>query len=262
MATATSKDGTAIAYDRRGEGPVVVLVDGALGFRQLGYMPRLADLLAPRLTVLTYDRRGRGESGDTKPYSVAREIEDIEALISDAGGSGSLYGISSGAALALEAALELGSKIEKLAMYEPPYVPERRDDREWVEYRERLAAFLSEGRNGDAVALFMGFVGAPQEMIDGMRESPVWPILEATAPTLEYDRAALGDDRTVPADRAAGLAMPTLVTNGSMTLPSIAASAEALAQAIPNARHVTLEGQTHDVDPQVLAPILIDFLVG
>lgn len=259
MATVTSKDGTSIGYDRLGDGPAVILVDGALGYRQFGSTLRLAELLAPRLSVIAYDRRGRGESGDTQPYALEREIEDIHALVAAAGGSASLYGLSSGACLALEAALRLGSEVEKLAMYEAPYDSEPGAEQAWKEYGERLTALLADGRDGDAVALFMGFVGTPPEMIDGMRQTPMWPQLEAVAPTLPYDRAAMGDDRKVPTERVRGLSVPTLVMNGTMSPPFMAETAAALAAAIPHGRHATLEGQGHDVSPEALAPVLTEF---
>lgn len=260
MATVTSRDGTTIGYDRRDDGPALVLIDGALGYRRFGLMSRLGGLLTRRFDVITYDRRGRGVSGDTQPYALEREIEDIAALIEVMGGSASLCGMSSGACLALEAALELGGAVENLAMYEPPYDSEVGAAREWQEYGRQLDELLMNGRNGDAVALFMQFVGTPPEVIDGMRQSPIWAMLEAIAPTLAHDEAAIGRDRQVPATRAAHLAIPTLVMNGTMTVPFIAKAAAALAAAIPDGRHVTLEGQTHDVDPAVLAPVLIEFL--
>ena len=262
VATLTSRDGTTIGYDRQGDGPAVILIDGALSYRQFGSSLRLAELLAPRFTVLAYDRRGRGESGDTKPHSVEREIEDISALIDVVDGSASLYGMSSGACLAFEAALELGTRVEMLAMYEPPYNSEEGAEQEWAAYSSQLTALLADGRNADAVALFMRFVGTPAEMVDGMRQSPEWPKFEAVAPTLAYDKDAIGVDRKVPTARAPLLTVPALVVNGTMTLHFIADSAAVLAVAIPNGRHLELEGQRHDVDPEVLAPVLIEFFAG
>src|SRR5512140_3099462 len=138
MKKLTSSDGTQIAYDVQGAGPAVILVDGALCYRSFGPMQRLSELLAPRFTVYTYDRRGRGDSSDTKPYALEREIEDIEALIKEAGGSAYVFGTSSGGALALEAALQLGKKIKKLAMWEPPYNSDKAARQEWKEYRQEL----------------------------------------------------------------------------------------------------------------------------
>src|SRR2546425_38336 len=195
MNTVTSKDGTKIAYDKQGEGPAVILVYGALCYRSFGSLPELVKLLAPHFTVYNYDRRGRGDSGDTRPYAVEREVEDIEALIDEAGGQASLYGHSSGAALALEAALRLGNKAKKLAMYEVPYNDDAGAQRAWKQYIKQLTEALAADRRGDAAALFMEFVGTPADQIEAMRHSPAWPMFEAIAPTLAYDHSAiLGED--------------------------------------------------------------------
>ena len=252
-----SKDGTRIAYEQTGEGEAIVLIDGALGSRSFGLMPRLAALLAPHFSVTTYDRRGRGESGDTPPYAVEREVEDIAALIGQAGGAASLYGISSGAALALEAALGLGKKVKTLALYEPPYNAE--DAQLWRDYARRLGELLAADRRGDAVALFMAFVGVPSEQIGAMRGTPMWPMLEAVAPTLAYDAAVLGEDRAVPTARAAELQVPALVMNGGESYPFMRDTAIALAESIPAGRYRELEGQRHDVAVDALAPVLVEF---
>lgn len=263
MPTVTSRDGATIAYDTFGSGPAVILVDGALGYRStFGGESELAQLLAPHFTVYAYDRRGRGESSDTKPFAVAREADDIEALIDAAGGKAYLYGISSGAALALEAALALPGKVTKLAMYEAPYDSSEAGVRAWHGYRATLDELIAAGKPGDAVALFMAFVGAPEDMIAGMRQSPMWSTFEAVGDTLPYDAAALGADRTVPVERASTLTIPALVMDGGANIeimPFMRASAEALARAIPHAEHQTLEGQRHDVDAKALAPVLIAF---
>jgi len=254
----TSKDGTEIAYEKHGTGPAVILVDGALCYRSFGPMAHLSELLAPHFTVYTYDRRGRGGSGNSKPFAVEREVEDIEALIQGAGGREFVYGISSGACLALEAAIKLGDKISKLALYEPPYNSDKATLNAWKEYRKQLADLLKANRRGDAVALFMQLVGTPADQINGMRQAPVWPMFEAVAPTLAYDAAATGEDRTVPVDRATKVSMPALVMNGT-AIPFMNDTATALAKAIPHAQHRTLEGQTHDVNLEVLAPVLVEF---
>jgi pimeloyl-ACP methyl ester carboxylesterase len=263
MSTVTSKDGTTIAYETRGAGPALVLVDGALTYRGFGPLQKLAELLSPHFTVYTFDRRGRGESSNSKPYSVNREIEDIEALIDAAGGSASIYGISSGACLALEAAIKLGYKARKIALYEPPYNSLDGASQAWKDYRKQLVDFLAAGRRGDAVALFMQFVGAPAEQVNGMRSSPMWPKFEAVAPTLAYDAEAMGSDRLAPVDRAANISMPALVIDGGANLaymPFMHDTATRLVKAIPHAQQRTLEGQTHDVNPDVLAPVLEEFL--
>jgi pimeloyl-ACP methyl ester carboxylesterase len=191
-----------------------------------------------------------------------REIEDIEALIDAAGGTGYLYGISSGGALALEAALALPGKVTKLAVYEIPYDDSAAGAHSWHEYRTTLDRLTAAGDRGGAIELFMRLVGVPDEMIAGMRQSPMWPRLEAVAPTLPYDAAALGPDRKGPAERVAMLAIPALVMDGGASLemmPFMRASAETLAAAMPHAQRQTLEGQTHDVDSKVLAPVLAAF---
>src|SRR5215208_6004835 len=202
MRTVTSKDGTTIAFDQSGKGPVVILVDGALQYRAFDQgMTQLAELLAPHFTVIHYDRRGRGDSSDTKPYALEREIEDIEAIIGDIGGSACLYGISSGAALALEAALQLGDKVKKLAMYEAPYNDDAAARQGWKEYRQQLKEIVATGRAGDAVGRFMMLVGMPADQVEGMHQHPLWPLWEAVGLTLEYDAAAMGEDASIPVTR-------------------------------------------------------------
>jgi pimeloyl-ACP methyl ester carboxylesterase len=254
-----SKDGTRIAYETMGHGPALILVDGAFCFRGFGPMPGLAPLLTNHFTVYLYDRRGRGESGDTQPYALEREVEDIDALVDQAGGSAYIYGISSGAALALEAAYRLDGKVKKMALYEPPYNDDESLRPASRQYTKDLTALLSAGRNGDAAELFMRMVGMPEEQLAGMRQSPVWPVFEAVAPTLLYDDTALGKDRVVPVDRAASLKIPALVMNGGAGLPFMQTTASKLAGAIPGASYRSLEGQTHEVAADVLAPVLIDF---
>jgi pimeloyl-ACP methyl ester carboxylesterase len=259
-ATVTSKDGTRIAYDKLGHGPAVIEVSGALCSRSFWSGPELAKLLAPRFTVYNYDRRGRGDSGDTKPYTVTREVEDIDALIDEAGGSAYLYGHSSGAALVLEAAIQLGQKIKKLALYEAPYHEEAADKQAFKEYIKQLTQALAADRRGDAVAAFMQYVGMPTDQIEAMSQSPSWPMLESIAPTLAYDHTAiLGEDSSIPAERIAVVTAPTLVMNGGASFPFMYDTAQALSKAIPNAQLRTLEGQPHDVDSNVLAPVLVGF---
>lgn len=257
-----SKDGTEIAYEKKGTGPAVILVDGALGYRALGFNQPLVDRLSQHFTVYNYDRRGRGESTNSKPFAIEREVEDIDALINSAGGSAYVYGISSGACLALEAAIKLGIKIKKLALYEPPYNSDPSALQAWKEYRTRLSELIKANKRGEAVALFMSFVGAPPEAIDSMRNTPMWSMFEASAPTLIYDAAEMGDDRSIPVKRASNIKSQTLVIDGGANLqymPFMHASAMALAKAIPNAQHRTLEGQTHDVKAEALAPVLVEF---
>ncbi|HKR69697.1 MAG TPA: alpha/beta hydrolase [Streptosporangiaceae bacterium] len=261
MPEVTSPDGTRIVYDKQGTGPALVVVDGALTVRKSENKAELIDLLAPRLTVLTYDRRGRGDSGDTPPYSVAREIEDIAAVIGEAGGSAALYGHSSGGCLALEAALALGDQVTKLAMYEAPYDDDPTLAPAWHRYLSEMMAALDEGRPGDAAALFMAFVGMPAEQIDSMRKAPFWAGIEATAPSLAYDHAGLmGADRSVPVERARQIATPTLLMHGGDGAPFMAQTAATLAKVIPGAELRTIAGQDHNVSAQALAPVLEKFV--
>jgi pimeloyl-ACP methyl ester carboxylesterase len=261
MKTVTSKDGTTIAYDQSGQGPALILVGGL--FEQRAWDSETAKLaalplLSQHFTVFHYDRRGRGDSADTLPFAVEREIEDIEALINEAGGSAFLFGISSGAALAFEAALALGGKVMKLAMYEPPYNDDSDARQAWKNYAKDLKETLAQGRRGDAVGLFMTLLGAGDHL-EEMRQYPMWPMWEAIAPTMAYDAAALGEDASVPTGRAARLAVPALVMNGSESYPFMHVTAVALAKAMSNAQHRTLEGQTHEVAPEAIAPVLVEF---
>ena len=265
MKTVTSTDGTTIAFDRSGEGPATVLVGGAFQHRAIdASTARLAELLAPNFTVYHYDRRGRGESGDTAPYTVEREIEDLDALIQDAGGSAYVFGMSSGAVLALHAAAA-GLAITKLALYEPPFIVD--DSRPPVpkDHAQRLAGLLAEGRRGDAVELFMTeAVGMPAEAVAPMRAAPFWPAFESVAHTLPYDAAIMGDTlsgKPLPAERWAAVTIPALVVDGGDS-PSWARNAVvALARTLPTAERATLDGQTHQVDPDVLGPVLAGFLL-
>jgi pimeloyl-ACP methyl ester carboxylesterase len=254
----TSRDGTRIAFERSGDGPAVVLVDGALCFRSSGPMTPLAELLAPELSVYSYDRRGRGESGDTTPYAVSREIEDLEAVIAAAGGSAFVFGMSSGAVLALEAAAS-GLPIAKLALYEPPLAVEVADRDETEGFAERLAQLVAADRRGDAVEFFLSSGGVSAEAIDELKGGPSWPLWESVAPTLVYDDAVVGDG-TVPRERAARVTVPALVANGADSPKFFQDAARATADAIPRARHRSLEGQSWGrVEPAALAPMLREF---
>ena len=263
MNTLSSHDGTTIAYDKQGEGPALILVDGALTVHSSGSGAELATLLATHFTVYGFDRRGRGESGDTLPYAVDREIEDIEALIDRAGGSVFLYGHSSGGPLAMKAAIRLGRKVSKLAMYEPPYNDDPGAQESWSQYLRQLGEALAEDRRGDAVALFLRFVGTPAEQVARLRRAPFWPGMKAVAPTLAYDHAAiLGEPWSVPTGLAARVSAPALVMAGDASLPFMPDAARVLSQAIPQGQLRTLRGQTHEVHPGVLAPVLVEFFTS
>jgi pimeloyl-ACP methyl ester carboxylesterase len=258
MHNVTSRDGTTIAFDRQGDGPPVVLVCGGSTDRMAN--AGLAAELATDFTVYNYDRRGRGDSGDTPPYAVQRELEDIAAVIGAAGGSANLYGTSSGAALAMEAAAS-GLPISKLALWEPPYSVGGRPDLP-ADTSKVYADLVAAGRRGDAVEYFMAkVVGLPPEFVAGARQAPWWPQQEALAHTLAYDATIMGD-YTIPTERAKAVPVPTIVIDGGASFGSMAPTADALAELIPNARRRTLEGQQHNVDPAVLAAALKEFLAG
>ena len=260
MSKVTSKDGTSIAFDKAGQGPALLLVDGAMCYRAFGPMGPLSALLAKQFTVYTYDRRGRGESGDTPPYAVEREIEDIDALIKQAGGSAYVYGISSGAVLSVAAAARLPS-IKKLALYEPPLMLDEAGRRMSANYTVQLNDALAAGRRGDAVAAFMTRVGMPADALAGMRQAPVWPMFEAIAPTLAYDNAVMGDSG-VPTARAASVKVPTLVMGGGASPDFMQNAAQALQKAIPGSQYRTLAGQTHEVAAEAIAPELEKFFAS
>lgn len=254
-----SRDGTPIAFEQSGQGPALILVAGALNTR--ADWSSLAAHLAPHFRVYAYDRRGRGESGDRAPYAVEREVEDIEALINAAGGAASVFGHSSGAALALEAAVLLGTRINKLAIYEAPYNDEPGARRAWAIYIERLTEALTAGRRGDALALFLQYLGMSDEQLAAMRHSPAWPPLEALAPTLAYDHTAvLGSDPSVPVARAACVQVPALIMNGEASYPFMYETARTLSAAMPRAQLATLARQGHGPAAAVLAPVLQAFL--
>ena len=256
-----SADGTKIAYETQGSGPPVILVDGALGYRALGFSKKLADELADRFTVYTYDRRGRGDSTDTAPYAVQCEVEDLEALIAAAGGSAHVYGISSGAALALEAA-NRGLPIDRLALYEIPFVLDESREPMDPHYRENLDRALADGDRGEAVKLFMRLVGVPGPFVFVMRFMPAWSKLKASAHTLPYDQTVLGDTgsgKPLPAARTAGVKVPTLAIGGGKSPEWMRNAMVAVAEAIPTAEYRTLEGQMHNVKATALAPVLADF---
>jgi pimeloyl-ACP methyl ester carboxylesterase len=255
METVTSKDGTTLAFDRLGQGPPVVLVCG-------GSVDRMADAaiaqeLASDFTVFNYDRRGRGDSGDTLPYAIEREVEDIEAMMEAAGGSAHLWGSSSGAALALIAAAS-GVPVTKLALWEPPYFldPDARPPADQVEQYETM---IAEGRRGDAAEYFMAkVVGMPAEFVADARNQPWWKGQKAIAHTLAYDARIMGD-YSIPTETASSVKVPTLVLAGGADMPFMRDSAKALADVLPDGEVRFLDGQGHNVDPTVLAPALKDF---
>lgn len=253
-----SRDGTELAYTRAGQGPAVILVSGAMSTG--GTVAPLGGLLAGRCTVLTYDRRGRGASGDTAPYAVEREVEDLAALIEVAGGEACLYGVSSGGALALRAAAS-GLPVPRVAVYETPYAVDEEAVRGRATYTERLTEALDRGRRGDAVELFLRMTGLAEEMIQRARQSPMWAGMEAIAPTLAYDDAVMTGGR-VPAALLAALGAPVLAVAGGDSPLWLREATRAVAEAAPHGTYRLLEGQTHVVDPNVLAPVLAEFFAA
>lgn len=252
----SSKDGTAIAFEKAGNGPVLVVVGGALSHRELARGDALVPELAKHFTVYTYDRRGRGGSTDVKPYAVERELEDIEALVDHAGSAVALYGVSSGAALALQAAAKLGpSKVSRLALYEPPY---GQDGKAFAEQKRQVERLVKTGAPGDAAEYFLGAIGMPRGALQDLKRSAKWQAIEKIDFTLVYDFAVLGDG-AVPRDVALAVRVPTLVMNGGNSLPFMRPTADAIGRLVPLAERMTLANQTHQADGKVVAPILIEF---
>jgi pimeloyl-ACP methyl ester carboxylesterase len=239
-------------------------VGGALSDRAAA--AELAARLAPHLTAISFDRRGRGDSGDTPPYAVDREVEDIEALILAVGGPAFVLGHSSGAVLALESARMRPELIAKLALYEPPFIVDDSRSLLPADYVTQLEDLVSRGRRGDAVAFFLTTaVGVPAEVVAGMREQPFWSSFEAMAHTLAYDGTIMGDamdGSPAPLGRWASVRVPALVMDGGASPDWQRHAVRALAQILPDAHHRTLEGQDHGPDSEVLTPVLVDFFIG
>ncbi len=261
MEKVISKDGTAIAFDRVGSGPPLILVDGALCYRGSGPMAPLAALLAPHFTVYTYDRRGRGDSGDTAPYAVEREVEDIDALIKEAGGSAFVYGISSGAGLALEAA-NRGLVVRKLALYEAPFIVDDTRAPVPADVVQQLERLIAADRRSDAVRLFMKLVGVPAVFVALMRFMPAWSKLKGVAHTLPYSLTIVSDNqrgRPLPLTRWTTPRCPRSSSPAARARAWMRNAMQALARVLPSAKHYTLEGQTHMVSAKALAPVLAEF---
>ena len=263
MPTAISKDGTAIAYEKTGNGPGIILVNGALAHRKFYGEKELAAKLADNYTVIYYDRRGRGDSTDTKPYSVEKEIEDIEALVEIAGGRVYLYGCSSGASLALLAAEKLGpEQVIKLALYEPPYgADSAKGKQEFAREKNKINELVAAGKPGDAAAAFLENRGTPPDEMEGMKQSSEWKQMERVGHTLVYDFEVLGDG-TIPLRVAKSIAMPTQVMDGEKSFDFMHEAADTLGKNIPVAVRKTLKDQTHEAAPEALAPVLKEFFVS
>jgi pimeloyl-ACP methyl ester carboxylesterase len=259
--TVTSADGTSIAFTRSGDGPTLILVDGAFCHRAMGPSSPLARRLAQHFKVFTYDRRGRAESSDNPPYTVERELEDLDTLIGEAGGSAYVWGISSGAALALEAARR-GAGIAKLALYEPPFIVDDSRAPIAADIASQLNDLIVADRRDDAVRLFLRQMGAPRIVIALMRRLPVWRKLRYVAHTLPYDMTIVAPYQrgaALPTDRWESVAVATLVMVGGKSPPWLQHGAQALADALPNASHCVVEGQTHNVKAKSLVVPLGEF---
>lgn len=257
MDTVVSADGTGIAYERSGSGTPLILIGGALCDR--GTTRPLAQALESDFTVVSYDRRGRGDSGDTSPYAVAREVEDLAALIAALGGRAAVYGHSSGAGLLVEAAAA-GLPISRVVLHEPPYSP---DDAESQREAEEAAAvveqLLSDGEDLQALLTFLQMTGMPE---DAAREWAAAPGMVDRAPTVLYDFQVMDSapGGVVPVDRLARVTQPALALCGSASPPFMVDAARLVAKALPNVQYVELEGHHHVVPPELLAPVLVDFL--
>jgi pimeloyl-ACP methyl ester carboxylesterase len=265
--TVTSRDGTRIAFERAGSGPLLILVSGALSTAADG--AALAAQLAPRFTVIRFDRRGRGASSDTAPYAVEREVEDIAALIDANGGSARLFGSSSGAVLALEAAAHLRDRVARIALYEPPFVVDDSRPAVPADLAARIAELVRTGQRSAAVELFfVAGVGVPPEMVARMKAMPMWTSLAGLAHTLPHDFAVMGGTQSgqpLPVERWAGAKMPALVLCGGASDPWLHAGSAALADLLPGAELRVLAGLDHSAAttrPQALAPVLVEFLGG
>src|SRR5262245_5899438 len=256
--TVQSADGTVIAYDRRGHGPAVVISGGTLGDRS--QQADVAELLGNAgFTTFNFDRRGRGETVLKGPYVPEREYEDLDAVIKAAGGAAFVYGTSGPGVMALlAAAQELGSTIDRLVLWEPPFILEGTRPVVPADYQRQLESMLAQGRRGDMVELFLTVaVGMPNEFVASMRQMPFWPAQEAFAHTLVYDATMMGD-YSLPRERISRVQAPTLVVDGGQT-PWLTATADAVAAAIPNAQRRTVPGQPHNVDASAIAPVIIEF---
>lgn len=255
----TSADGTPIAYDRDGEGAPVVVVGGIFCDRQ-----RTADLaghLAESFSVINYDRRGRGDSGDTPPYAVEREIDDLAALIDAAGGTAMVYGHSSGAALALEAAAK-GLRITRLVLHEPPYGPDDEASRSNARrLAERVRSAIEADREGDAIAHFFEALGLEPDIVDALRTNPA---MLAVARTMPYDFEVMGDfsGGVLPADRVRAIRIPTLVLAGGASPDFLRRTAERIVSLLPNGAQAVLDGHDHDAPGEVVAPVVARFFTA
>lgn len=258
--TVISRDKTRISYTKLGSGPSIIIVDGAFCYRENGPSSELATLLAQHFTVLTYDRRGRGDSEDNPPYSIQREIDDFAAIVDQTSEPGYVVGISSGAALALQAAAS-GVPIKKLALYEPPFVSDKGIPRSFEGEKARLKELIESGDRGGAVRYFLTDVyGAPKAFALAMPliMPGAWNRNKSVAQTLSYDLTIM-DDRTVLNERSALVSVPTLVIGGEKSPKELRDAVAVVAHALPDGRVRILAGQDHNLSAKVVAPVVAEF---
>jgi pimeloyl-ACP methyl ester carboxylesterase len=258
MKTVQSNDGTTLAYDIYGSGPPLIYITGASCFRNFMPVVQDAKAFAKEFTVYNYDRRGRGNSTDTQPYAIAREVEDIAALIDVAGGKACLYGHSSGAVLALETALRLGDKVDKVVLYDPPYVHDEAEKAQYNNLSQAVHKLLQAGKNGQAMRTFLNGIGMPKVFVYLLPFIPGWRTMRALAPTLAYDIELTRD--LPPVDRAAQVTVPLQIVVGEKSPDSVKRAARQLADAMPGVTLIELSGQDHMVSAKALLPLLASFL--
>lgn len=258
MQTTKSKDGTTLAYDIYGNGPALIYITGASCFRSFGPIVQDAKVFSNEFTVYNYDRRGRGDSGNTLPYSVEKEVEDIEAMIDAAGGKAYLYGHSSGAVLALEAALKLKSKINKVVIYDPSYVHSEAEKISYGKLSKEVIKLIKEGKNAKAMKHFLVGIGMPKIFVFLLPLFPGWRKMVALAPTLEYDINLTKD--LPPLERVSEIKVPVRIVVGEKSPEGVQEVGELLEKVIPGATIVKILGQDHMVNAKVLLPVLSNFL--
>lgn len=258
MKTTQSKDGTVIAYDVYGSGPALVYITGASCFRSFRPVRQDAKAFAQEFTVYNYDRRGRGDSTNTLPWSVEGEVEDIEAMIDAAGGKAHLYGHSSGAVLALEAALRLGDKVQKVVMYDASYVHDETEKAKYNQLSQHIHQLLKDDQKAKAMKSFLTGIGMPKALVFLLPLFPDWRIMKALAPTLAYDIALTRD--MPPVERAAEVTVPLQIIVGQKSPAGLHDVANQLTKAIPMAKLIELAKQGHLVSAKALLPLLKDFL--
>ncbi|MFE3445689.1 alpha/beta fold hydrolase [Nocardia sp. NPDC059180] len=260
MKTTLSADGTKLAYDVRGDGPVLIYITGAICFRTFRPVVADAKAFAAEFTVYTYDRRGRGDSADAPVYDVAREVEDIEAIIDAAGGKAHIYGHSSGAVLALEAALRLPHKIDRVVIYDASYVHDAQERDSYAALSRQVGSLLDRGENGRAIKRFLQDIGMPRLFVHLLPLVPGWTTMKSLAPTLRYDIALT--EELPPLDRLTAIEVPVRVVVGGRSPAGLLDVARRVAEAIPGPDALVLHGQDHMVSAKALIPVLRESLLG